>query len=620
MCGIVGAVLKDGTDEALVSEMVDLISHRGPDEQVVVSDSQVTLGFARLSIIDPQEGHQPITNEDQSIQTICNGEIYNHQAERVVLAKQGHRFNSNSDAEIIPHMYEELDEAFVGRLHGMFALALFDKVNNKLILARDPLGIKPLYYLQTERGFYFSSEFKVFLLVPEYTPDVNRFALDQLLTFKHIPGVECLLNGVRVLQPGHILIFDLTENNFSIKPYYQLPENPQKRHSVSIETAQKEVSKLFDEAVRIRLMSDVPLGVALSGGLDSSAVVASAARQLNTSPKTFFVHVGDTKSEIEYARMVSDYYKTDHHEIRLEPEKLPDIVPKVMWHIEEPISVAEISTYYLGMAVSEHVKVMLCGEGADELFGGYVRFQPVNMASMLPNRILNWGYVRGLNGFTHRQRAKLYSSEQRKFLGSNSNQFLDAALEKKGETVLNKFLRYELTQQLPNHHLMRVDKLTMAHSVEARVPFLDTKLVAYVSSLPSSFKVRGFREKVLLKLAMADRLPGPIIERRKYGFSNPVKALFQTDFCDICHTEFHAQKEIMQRFFSYAAIEKLFRSIGKGFLTEPEMKLFHIYLFLKWYQVFVDGTLRNEKNLSRRLAFDVKSVEKSESAIQELTK
>ena len=428
--------------------------------------------------------------------------------------------HSNSDAEIIPHLYEDFGESFPDHLHGMFALTLIDRVNDKLILVRDPLGIKPLYYLETERGFYFASEFKAFLLVPEYSPDVDRFDLDRLLTFKHIPGQDCLLRGVRVLQPGHMLVFDLAEGSFGVRPYYELPTFRQ-RSSVGIDEAKTEVSRLFDEAVRIRLMSDVPLGVALSGGLDSSAVVASVARQLDKPPKTFFVDVGDENSEREYARMVSERYKTDHHELRMVPEKLSDIVPKVMWHIEEPISVAEISTYYLGMAVSKYVKVMLSGEGSDELFGGYSRFQPLNMFSRLPDPVLEWGYVRGLNGFTRGQRAALYSDDQKEFLGSNGNEYLTSALSKNGETVLNKFLRYELTQQLPKHHLMRVDKLIMAHSVEARVPFLDTNLVAYVCSLPSSFKVRGLREKVLLKLAMSDRLPAAIVERRKYGFTNP---------------------------------------------------------------------------------------------------
>ncbi len=593
MCGIVGTIVKDGIDKSLINEMLKLINHRGPDEQTIYSDGHVAIGFARLSIIDPEQGHQPVYNESQSIVTVCNGEIYNHLQHRVELDKLGHKFNSHSDVEVIPHLYETFGEKFVEHLHGMFAITLYDASNSKLILARDHFGKKPLYYLQTEHGFFFSSEFKTFLLIADYIPTVNRLALDRLLTFKHIPGEDCLLKDVRALQPGHMLIFDVIKNSFIIKPYYTIPnQHPRINRSINFDTAKKEVCRLFDEAVEKRLMTDVPFGVALSGGLDSSAVVASVAKQVSKPPKTFFVNIGEAASEIEYARMVADRYQTDHHEIQLTPGKLHEIMPKVIWHLEEPMSVAEISTYYLGMMVSEHVKVLLCGEGSDELFGGYSRFQPLNMFSMLPKSILKWGYVRGMNGFTRQQRKSLYSTEQLKFLNPNSNPYLDASLALKDKSVLNQFLHYELTQQLPNLQLMRVDKLIMAHSVEPRAPFLDVNLVNYVANLPSNFKVQGFREKVLLKMAMTDSLPAPVIQRRKLGFSNPVKALFKTDFRDIFHNELYAEKDTVGQFFSYRGIEKLFSSIGKGFLTQPEMKLFHIYLFLKWHQLFIEGKFR----------------------------
>lgn len=594
MCGIVGAIVRDGVDKSLIQEMLKLINHRGPDEQTVYSDGQLAIGFARLSIIDPQQGHQPVYNESQSIVTVCNGEIYNHQQHRVELSKLGHTFNSHSDVEVIPHLYETLGEKFVEQLHGMFAITLYDRENRRLILARDHLGKKPLYYLQTEQGFFFSSEFKTFLLISDYKPSVDRAALDRLLTFKHIPGENSLLQNVRAVLPGHLLVFDLVQNTFVTKPYYSLPTtHPRIDRSISFDTAKKEVCRLFDNAVKMRLMSDVPLGVALSGGLDSSAVVASVARQSAQPPKTFFVNIGETSSEIEYARMVADRYKTDHQEIYLTPGKIHEIAPKVMWHLEEPMSVSEISTYYLGMMVAKHVKVLLCGEGSDELFGGYSRFQPINMFSMLPKSVLTWGYVRGTNGFTRHERKGLYSFEQLKFLNPNSNPYLDASLKLKDKTVLNQVLHYELTQQLPKLQLMRVDKLIMAHSVEPRAPFMDLDLVNYVANLPSKFKVQGIKEKVLLKSAMADVLPAPVIERRKMGFSNPVKALFQTEFRDIFRDELLGAKDVIGQFFSFPAIEKLLQSVGrKNPLTQPEMKLFHIYLFLKWHQLFIQGTFR----------------------------
>jgi asparagine synthase (glutamine-hydrolysing) len=594
VCGLIGVILKEGTDKELLERMTVRLSHRGPDDQRLYMDGRVSLGFTRLSIIDPATGYQPVYNEDQTIVALCNGEIYNHCHHRMALEKRAHRFNSGSDAEVIPHLYEEFGAEFVDHLHGMFAVVVYDRVNQKLVLVRDRIGIKPLYYLETERGFYFSSEVKSFLLVPEYSPEVDRYALDRLLTFRHIPGRACLLKGVRVLEPGHRIVYDLKDNSHSTMRYYCLPWQLGVPASPSWEEAKAKVCQLFDEAVTMRLMSDVPLGVALSGGLDSSAVAASVARQLSTPPMTFSIYTGDKVNELDFARLVAERYKTDHHEIHINPEELHTLVPKVMWHIEEPFSVSEIPTYYLGMAAKEHVKVLLCGDGSDELFGGYSRFQALNMFSMMPDALLKWGYVRGLNGFTHRERRQVYSPEQLAFLGPNTNPYLDASLGERDTTVLNRFLRYELTQQLPQFQLQRLDKLTMAHGVEARVPFLDTNLVAYVANLPSHFKVRGFREKVLLKLAMADRLPAPIIQRRKFGLSNPVKALFRSGFRDICHDELLANTSILGRYFSHHAIDKLFKSIGKGFLTVPEQKLFHIYLFMKWHQVFVGGELPAE--------------------------
>jgi asparagine synthase (glutamine-hydrolysing) len=590
MCGIIGVIFRERRQKSFVKEMLFQVRHRGPDEQGHYGDDHVSLGFARLSIVDPAFGHQPIYNESRTIMALCNGEIYNHREQRIVLEKRRHQFNSGSDAEIIPHLYEEFGDNFVEHLHGMFATVLYDRDQRRLVLARDRVGIKPLYYLETEQGFYFSSEIKSFLCVPEYRPEVDRESLDRILTFKHIPGQGCLLKGIRVLPPGHKIVYDLKTDRYGLSQYYSIPWPGRVSTCPSMEQAAAEVCHRFDEAVRIRLMSDVPLGVSLSGGLDSSAVAASVARQSATPPKTFAIYTGDILNELEFARMVADRYKTDHHEIKVSPEALPTLVPKVMWHVEEPFSVSEIPTYYLGMAVKKHVTVLLCGDGSDELFGGYARFQALNMFSMLPGAMLKWGYVRGLNGFTRSERTRLYSQAQRPFLGPNSNPFLDSALTGRGGTILDRLLRYELSQQLPQHQLMRLDKLTMAHAVEARVPFLDTNLVAYVATLPSCFKVQGLREKVLLKLAMTDRLPDRIIKRRKFGLKTPVNALFKGGFLDICRSEFQASKPTLDQYFCVRAIDRLFDSIGKkNPLALPEQKLFHLYLFLKWHQVFVDG-------------------------------
>lgn len=587
MCGIVGAVVEEGRHADLVREMTPLITHRGPDEDGFYSHTGVSLGFRRLSIIDPNAGHQPVFGEDEAVVAFCNGEIYNHADHRGSLERTGHRLRSGSDAEVIPHLYEQLGRSFVCHLHGMFAISLYDREKRELVLARDPIGIKPLYYMQTSEGFYFASEMKCFLVVPEYSPEVDRVALDRLLTFRHIPGENRLLSGVRSLPPGHLLIYDLDSRVASTERYYGIPERTS-QSPVSMNGAAIEVLKLFDEAVRARLMSDVPLGVALSGGLDSSAVAASVAIQ-SGPPMTFAVNTGETSDDVECARLVAERYKTDHHELHMATEDLHSVVPTAMWHVEEPFGIAEVPSYYLGMAAAKYVKVLLSGDGADELFGGYSRFQPINMVPFLPKSILKWGYVRGVNGLTKRERRRLYAPTQRSSLGPDSNLRLDAALDQSGGSILDRVLRYELEVQLPQYQLTRLDKMTMAHSVETRVPFLDTNLVAYVANLSSRLKVRGIREKLLLKHAMVDRLPARVIERRKFGLTAPARRLLRGDSGDFYRRELDAGRSTLEHYFSSSAIDRIFSSVGRKFLSLPEQKLFQLYLFLKWHQIFIDG-------------------------------
>jgi asparagine synthase (glutamine-hydrolysing) len=591
MCGLAGAILTgraDGSSEELVEEMTRRLQHRGPDDQQVYRDGSVVMGFRRLSIVDPLHGDQPVLSESEDVVAFCNGEIYNHGRLREELEPRGHRFNSGSDAEVIPHLYEEYGDDFVTRLHGKFALVLYDRRRRRVVFARDRLGIKPLYYLELEGELFYASEVKSLLLVPGFAPAVNRPALDHVLTFKHTVGSETLVAGIRSLPPGFRMAIDLGSGARRLESYWELPWEPH-RPTPGWEEAQREVLRLFDRAVAMRLMSDVPLAVALSGGIDSSSVTASVALQSATPPMTFAVDTGGAIDDLAFARLVAERYKTDHREVRFAPDDLPGLVKQVMWDAEEFFSVSELPTYYLGCAAHRFVKVLLCGDGSDELFGGYSRFQPIGALPWLPKPVLAWGYVRGLNGCTRRERSQLYGPAQRPFLGPNSNPWLEEALGRGDRPVLDRLLHYEMTQQLPQHQLMRLDKLTMAHSVEARVPFLDSDLVAYVARLPSSFKVRGWREKVLLKRAMTDRLPRPVIERRKYGFSTPVKPIFQTGFRDVCRDAFREDQATLAQYFDMSRVNRLFASVGRGRLSIPEQKLFQIYLFLQWHRLFIEG-------------------------------
>ncbi len=590
MCGIAGAVLNQANASSPVEAMVGEIRYRGPDELSFYADRSLHMGFSRLSIVDPADGHQPVASEDGAIVALCNGEIYNHELLRDQLSKDGHSFNSMSDAEVLPHLYETLDEGVFTECSGMFAIALYDKRNQKLILARDPLGIKPLYYLETACGFYFASEIKCFLQVPEFRPDVDRRALDRLLTFSHIPGDRCLLAGVRSVAPGHFLTLDLNTRAFSFSCFYRTPRTTRKGLSVpTMEEAASSVRGLLDQAVGARLMSDVPWGVALSGGLDSASVLASVVRQTETRPMTFSFDVGAESEDARYAEMLAAHFRTDHRVESLDGYDIASIVRSAVWHTEEPISSGEIPTLGLALLVSKHVRVLLTGDGADELFAGYLKFKPLKLFSFLPLSLLSWGYVRGVNGFTRLERGRFANSYQKEFVGPNGNRFLDEELRSGSADVMNRFLRYEVGQQLPNNQLMRLDKLMMAQSVEARVPFLDSKLVDYVTTLPSSFKLRGLQEKTVLKEAMKNRLPNEILRRKKFPFANPARSLLRGTFQEVCREEFRADRSTLAAYFRPSSLDKMFQLIGKTWLSVPEMKLLQIYFFLKWHQLFIGG-------------------------------
>jgi asparagine synthase (glutamine-hydrolysing) len=602
VCGIAGAVWKASADESLLHAMTARLAHRGPDDTGSFTDGAVGLGVRRLAIVDPEHGRQPVFSEDCRIVAVCNGEIYNHATLRAELGAAGHRFRSAADTEVLPHLYEAHGLEFLERLRGEFALALYDMPSQRLVLARDPLGVKPLHYIDTQTGFYFASEIKSLLLAPGYAPEVDRSALHHLLAFKHIPGDASLLRDIRCLRAGNVLVYDIPLGTWTAGAFYSLPmaSNP-----AGFYEAAYEVARRLDDAVAARLMSDVPLGVALSGGLDSSAVVASVALQTDRPPTTIAVHVAGQVDELPYARLVADQYRTDHHEVEVAPDSLDQVTPAIMWHLEEPLAISELPTWYLAQAASTHVKVLLCGEGSDELFGGYKRLLPLANLQWLPQPMLAWGYVRGINGLTAPERAALLgpsvdsahnglhaaSTTPPDRPGGDGNAWLSSALAERSQGVLNRLLRYELREQLRSQ-VFRLDKLTMAHGVEARCPFLDPLLVDYVAGLPGRFKIRGRTEKVLLRAAVANRLPAAVVERRKLGMSNPVAALFRGDFRDLCRDEFQARRDVLRAYFRVQGIERLFAQVGRrpSWYSLPEQHLFQIFLFLKWHALFVEGT------------------------------
>jgi len=359
--------------------------------------------------------------------------------------------------------------------------------------------------------------------------------------------------------------------------------------SLSFSEASEEVDRLMSDAVQSCMISDVPIGAALSGGLDSSAVVALMSKFSPDPVKTFSISFGDKRDELKYAAMVAEEYKTEHHELKINAAKLTEAIPFIMWHVEEPIAGCLLPTMLYARGAQDVVKVLLVGEGADELFGGYPRFKPLNLLKFLPDPILKWGYIKGLNGFTQLEKKRMYNTEMRPFL-ENDYGFLDAYFKRNGGDFLNGYLNYEMENELPFYQLQRVDKLTMAFSVEARVPFLDHRLVEFVCRLPSTFKLRWLNEKRVLKEAMKKHLPQAIVQRTKMGMSSPFESWFGEGGLEIFIREINRKDSILQHYFNREYIDHLLTKVGRKHYTSiPEGKLFALYLFSLWHKLFIEN-------------------------------
>lgn len=569
MCGIVGTVqLGDvrryGPDD--VRRMADLIRHRGPDDDGVRDCGDVVIGMRRLSIIDLEGGHQPIGNEDGSVWVVMNGEIYNFRELRRSLEAQGHRFATRSDTEVLVHLYEEHGENFVTRLEGMFGFALWDSTRRKLLLARDRLGIKPVYYWRYASGFAFSSEVKAFRALSGFSAAVDTEALSDYLALGYAVAPRTLFAGVSKLPPGTMLVSE--GGSLRVFRYWEPPRDVDR--SRSSEEWTERVAAELDRAVASHLVSDVPLGAFLSGGIDSSAVVSLMARHSDGALNTYSIGyrgsaVADYYNELPFARLVADQLGSRHREIAVQPD-VARLLPKLLWHLEEPISDSAIMTTYLvSELAAESVKVILSGVGGDELFAGYNRYLGPHygryyeripswlrrrvlplLARALPsgrqNRLMDLGryakrFIRA-NGLDWRQQYKLYialadeavlAALQRARNGPPTDGFDAVVGEETSTDELLRLLRVDWRTQLSEDLLLMTDKMTMACSIECRVPFLDHRLVELVASIPAEIKAPNGRLKAILKDALRDVLPRPVLERRKRGFGAPVGAWFRQE-------------------------------------------------------------------------------------------
>jgi asparagine synthase (glutamine-hydrolysing) len=564
MCGICGVFLHENgfeMDASILKRMCDTITHRGPDDEGFYYNEQVFLGNRRLSIIDLEYGHQPMTNEDQSIWLVFNGEIYNYPEIRNRLIQKGHVIRTNSDTEVIIHAYEEYGEACAAELNGMFAFALWDNNLKQLVIARDRVGIKPLYYTDQGGRFIFGSELKAIRAVPGLQLEVDPGAIDQFLTLEYIPGPKTIYKNVHKLPPGHTMT--VRSGHTQISCYWEIPQSPiHEREEVCIEI----VRELLQDSVKMQMLSDVPLGAFLSGGIDSSAVVALMARSSSETIRTFAIGFEDNSyNELDYARNIASQFHTLHHEEIIQPNILHLIEPLVS-QFDEPFADSSIfPTYLVSKMASREVKVVLSGDGGDEVFGGYDTYlahrlehyyyrlipKPLRMRTFpaimdqIPPRPSKKGWInkakrmveggsfsptlrhaRWMVFMTEAYRQNLYQPDFHHSLNGSHN--VQAFLERQFEQARNlDFLAQsqyaDIKTYLVDDILVKVDRMSMAASLEARVPLLDHRLIEFALNLPDPMRIRFRRTKVIFRKAMQGILPPKIIEKHKQGFSIPIK-------------------------------------------------------------------------------------------------
>jgi asparagine synthase (glutamine-hydrolysing) len=570
MCGIAGFAESSSTHAPLpldqrrdlIHQMCDVIRHRGPDDEGVLVEEgihqSVALGMRRLSIIDLSTGHQPIHNEDRTVWIVFNGEIYNFRELRRELEAAGHHFYTSTDTEAIVHAYEQWGASAIGRLRGMFGLAIWDARSRTLLLARDRIGIKPLHYAEVNGRLYFGSEIKSLLCAPDLPRDLDFDALDHYLSFLYTPPEGSIFRHVRKLPPGHLLTW--CDGHLTIEQYWQ--QRVDEPFSGSDADAVAALREVLTDAVRSHLVSDVPLGAFLSGGIDSSLVVALMAETSATRVKTFSIGFDEPAfDELEYARLVAQYFGTDHHELVVKPDAL-SILDQVVTHFDEPFAdPSAIPTWYVSEMARRHVTVALSGDGGDELFGGYERFaaglaaerfarlpQPAQSAIQRGLGALPAAALRGRAGSAQRFAGRAaqglpwaylawisYVPEEwrLRLLPNPSRQGHDdyAALWERtaGASTLDRLLALNLESYLLDDLLVKADRMSMAHALEVRSPFLDTRLIELASRLAPSHKVRGLSLKRVLKRAVADLLPPEILKRPKRGFGVPLDRWFRQD-------------------------------------------------------------------------------------------
>lgn len=625
MCGICG-VYNFGTREPvspdLLKRMTDTIVHRGPDDDGFHIDGEAGLGFRRLSIIDVAGGHQPIFNEDGTCAIIFNGEIYNYRVLRDKLLQRGHQFKTHSDTETILHLYEEEGPECVQSLRGMFAFAIWDAKRRRLMLARDRLGIKPLYYYVRDGRCLFGSEIKTILQDPQVRPSIDLQALSDYVSLVYIPSPKTIFKDVRKLPPGHYAL--VTPEGVDLREYWDVHFQP--AHADSEASLTERLSALLVESVSIRLMSEVPLGAFLSGGVDSSSVVAIMSELMKDPVITNSIGFPEAMyDETPYAREVAELFHTNHNEYTVKPKAL-EILDTLSWHYDEPFADSSaIPTYYVSKVAREHVTVALSGDGGDENFAGYRRYRFDRLENSLRRSIpapvrryvigpvarlypkADWapqvfrgktlltnlsnspeaGYFNSMSVFKETEKSRLFEGSVYKALGGYSTfSVFEHHFRRAGtDDPLSRVQYVDIKTYLVDDILAKVDRASMAVSLEARVPLLDHKLTEFAATIPSDLKLNGSVGKYIFKRAMRKHLPETVLNRRKMGFAVPLDIWFRHDIRDFTSDILFNPQSGIRDFFDMASVRHCWNQHQSG-VRDNSARLWILLMFELWHRKF----------------------------------
>ena len=628
MCGICGqfAFAPDAppVTRDSIEAMMGSMEYRGPDEADLYLSGQVGLGHRRLKIIDLTTGQQPLSNQDGTVWIIFNGEVYNYVELRKQLVSNGHRFKSKSDTEVIVHMYEEYGEKCVPMLDGMFSFAIWDGRNNTLLIARDRVGIKPLYYCESDGVLAFASEIKALFAAGVITPEVEPAMVDRFLTYYYTPGAMTTFKGVRKLLPGHYMV--VRDGRIKTECYWDL-QFPSVTSTKEPKALVQELTDLLRDSVRSHMISDVPVGVLLSGGVDSTAMLSFAVEQAQQEVSSFTIGFDGAScvDERPFARLAAERFGSRHYETTITAKDFADFLPRYIWHMEEPVcEPPAVALYYVSKMAREHVTVLLSGEGGDEVFAGYQTYRnlvwleaikrglgPLSglaakgmsaLASLagLP-RVQHYAELAGLpiadyyhsrtsdpTQFFNRAKHSFYSDDFRSLIAGQTAWATSRDLWSKTKdwSILNRMLYVDTKTWLPDDLLVKADKITMANSLELRVPLLDHHVLEFGASIPQSLKLKGITTKYLLKKAMEPRVPAEILNRPKTGFPVPYNQWLRHDLRDIVRGILLDPSTKRRGYFASDAVETLLDNNDKDGRFSKEV--FSLLALELWHRTFLD--------------------------------